>query len=385
MFKKIFTFFSIFLFLSGTNFPLNASNKSSKNFSSKINIDFLKIIPENDYIIGPGDQLEIIVSRFYPELTSRTLVDGEGTIYISKLNRIFVDGLTINELNDLLNEAYKEFVKFPDVEVAVMKYRPIKVFVEGEVENPGLQIINGSYSLDNLTNSDFNQKLGGNRNREKEIYFDNNMASNISYFPTVFDAIRSSGGITQFTDLSEIQIIRKNNLSDGGGQIETKVNFQEVISFGDNTQNIRIYDGDIIKLKKTNQINLDNLQQSINAKLSPKFLNVFVSGRVKLPGNTTVSKASTLTDAIDIAGGAFVLKGPVTFLRFNNDGTIDKRKFNFKKRSKRGSYSNPYLRNGDLIIVGESLLSTTNQIISEFTGPFVGVFSTYGLIKAIQD
>ena len=97
MFNKIFTFFSIFFFIAGTNVPLYASNKSSNNISSKLNIDFLKIKSESDYIIGPGDQLKIIVSRFYPELTSNTLVDGEGTIYISKLNRIYVNGLTINE------------------------------------------------------------------------------------------------------------------------------------------------------------------------------------------------------------------------------------------------------------------------------------------------
>ena len=86
-----------------------------------------------------------------------------------------------------------------------------------------------------------------------------------------------------------------------------------------------------------------------------------------------------------IAGGAKIVKGPVTFFRLNNDGSIDSRKFSFRKRSKRGSYSNPYLREGDLIIVGESFLSTSNQVITEFTSPFVGIFSTYGLIKAITD
>ena len=38
-----------------------------------------------------------------------------------------------------------------------------------------------------------------------------------------------------------------------------------------------------------------------------------MTGRVNRPGNTTISKASTLNDAIDIAGGAKVVKGPVTF------------------------------------------------------------------------
>ena len=40
-----------------------------------------------------------------------------------------------------MNKAYEEFVKYPDVEVEIINYRPIRVFVEGEVENSGLQTI----------------------------------------------------------------------------------------------------------------------------------------------------------------------------------------------------------------------------------------------------
>ena len=86
-----------------------------------------------------------------------------------------------------------------------------------------------------------------------------------------------------------------------------------------------------------------------------------------------------------MAGGAKVLKGPVRFVSFNNDGTIDKRKIRYSPNSKRGSYKNPYVKDGDLIIVDNSLLSSSNEVIREFTSPFIGIFSTYGLIKALDD
>ena len=60
------------------------------------------------------------------------------------------------------------------------------------------------------------------------------------------------------------------------------------------------------------------------SNLNPRFINVFVAGRVVIPSRTLVSKASTLSDAIDMAGGTRALKGPVRFVRFNNDGTVDK-------------------------------------------------------------
>ena len=379
--NKFKLFVTFLLIITGFNNSHFFGATEIKSNQPNISTDYLKKLPNNDYIIGPGDKLNIIVSRFYPELTSQPLVDGEGTIYIPKLNRIYVNELTINELNDLLNKAYEEFVKYPDVEVEVIKYRPLRVFVDGEVENPGLQIINGSYSLNNFRNDSLDKK---NSQFEKEL--NNSMGDTLidsPFFPTVFDAIRSSGGITQYSDLTSIQVIRNNNLSDGGGKIQTTINFENVLLTGDNSQNIRIYDGDIIKVKKSNQSNLANLQKSIFSRLSPKFLNVFVTGRVNRPGDTTITKASSLVDAIDFAGGAKVVKGPVTFLRFNNDGSIENRKFPLRRKSKKGSYSNPYLRDGDLIIVGESFLTATNQVITEFTSPFIGIYSIYNFFNGV--
>ena len=119
--------------------------------------------------------------------------------------------------------------------------------------------------------------------------------------------------------------------------------------------------------------------------MNPKFLNVSVYGRVNAPGNITVARSAVLTDAIDVAGGIKVLKGPLTYLRFNNDGTIEKRKFSFRKNAKRGSYKNPVLTNGDLIVVGNNAFNITSEIIDEITKPFRGIITTYALIKTISD
>ena len=86
-----------------------------------------------------------------------------------------------------------------------------------------------------------------------------------------------------------------------------------------------------------------------------------------------------------MAGGAKVIKGPLTFIRFNNDGSIDKRKFSYNKNAKRGSYRNPLLRESDLLIIGDNFLTQTNEVLTEVTKPFVSFFSVYGLYKAFSD
>ncbi len=377
---KFFYYVLIFLCFSGNNSPLIYAQvlEGKNNKTTLIEVDYLKKLPDYNYIIGPGDKLQITVSRFYPQLTTIATVDGEGTIQIPRLNRVFVKDLDVNELNAILNKAYKKFIKYPDVEIEVKSYRPVRVFIKGEVVSPGMKTLSGSISLNNDTseitlfdNSSGNQLA----NQRLKNYF----------FPTVFDAIRKSGGITEFSDLSNVQVIRKNNLSNGGGKITTYLNFMDLLTVGDGNQNIRIYDGDIIKVNKTNKVDNNILRNAALSNLNPKFLNVSVYGRVNAPGNITVARSGVLTDAIDIAGGIKVLKGPLTFLRFNNDGTIEKRKFSFSRNAKRGSYKNPFLTEGDLIVVGNSAFNITAEVLNEITEPFKGIITTYALIKTISD
>ena len=48
-------------------------------------------------------------------------------MFVAQIKRIFVNGLTIPELNKLLNESYKKYVKKPDVEAYIDNYRPIRL------------------------------------------------------------------------------------------------------------------------------------------------------------------------------------------------------------------------------------------------------------------
>ena len=376
----------ILIFFSSINIPLFSSTNSKLNEAeSQIGLDYLKKIPENQYILGPGDTLLILVSRDYPELTTNINIDGEGTIVLPKLNKIFVEGLTPNELIPLLNQAYKEFVKFPDVQVRILNYRPIKVVIKGEVDNPGLHRLNGSFSYE-IANFPFSPDL----EVEDNIYMtQNNSKENLTessfVFPTVFDAIQKSGGITEYADISDVEVIRNNSISNGGGKIKTKLNLQDLINNGNSEENIRIYDSDIIIVNKSETPNKQDLRKAIQSNLNPMFVDVYVGGRVRNTGKLTISKQGSLRDALDMAGVLGGLKGPVRFIRFNNDGSVDKRKFSFPKNRRSGSYRNPTLKNGDIIILENTLITSSAAVINEITSPFVGLYSSYGLFKAILD
>ena len=119
--------------------------------------------------------------------------------------------------------------------------------------------------------------------------------------------------------------------------------------------------------------------------MNSKYVNVIIAGRVNSPGVLTLGRASTLNDAIDMAGGTKTIRGAISYISFKNDGSVDKRKVNYKKNLERGSFSNPFLKQGDLIVVGSNFLSNSAEAINEITAPFQGLYSAYRLIELLSE
>lgn len=386
-FKNIFL---TCLFLTALIKPLNSYTEIEKLTRSEIleilKRDYINNYNEDFYIIGPGDEIKVTVAPDYPELESNTFIDGSGFIQLPKIKRAYVQGLTLDELNILLTELYKDYVKYPDVGTSVISYRPVKILVEGEVNNPGYHTLKGSLNTTVKKKEliPFNKELNTFNNDDfRDKIFEENKIS--YYFPTLFDVLRKSGGVTQFSDLSNVSVVRLNPIGRGGGEIKASLDLNEPFNGNILISNFRIYDGDIIKVEKLDKADRAVISRAIKANLNPKFIQIFVSGRVKQPGLKVLGKPSTLNDAIDISGGTRVIKGPIKYISYNKNGTINTTKLRYNKSAKKGSYKNPYLSNGDIIIVGESLLSNTTEFINEVTSPFQGMFSAYSLIQAISD
>ena len=357
--------------------------------------DYLKKIPKNNfYILGPGDQISLRVSEEARELDSNFVINGEGVAYLKRLRNIYMEGLTIKELTKLLNEEYGKYVINPKVEIRIEKYRPISFYIDGEVESPGQYIINGSFSLGNnyLSSEEIRRKNNTIFPKDEFLYREENESISLNppsnttaiAFPTLIDAIRQSRGITANANLREIIVTRKNNLTNGGGRIKTKINLLKVLNLEDQSQNIRILDGDTIFIPKGDNPSSLDIAKAIKSNLNPSFINIYIGGRVELPGKYQINKSSTLNDAIDISGGAKRLKGPTRLIRYDNDGTVDKRNFRYRRNAKRGSYYNPYLKNGDIIYVGKSAFNVASEVLNEVTSPLQSMVSIYGIYKVFD-
>ena len=401
--RNIFPFYSVLMgiFFSFIPLPLIAQadyknqdleNADLKeNIKNNLSINYFKKKDYVDYILGKGDVLDIKFissinlnsdpqTKNYNNFSSFTAypIDGSGQIYLPKLENIYVEGLTINELEDLLNEAYIGIFKKPNIIVKIKNYRPVQVFIDGEVENPGLYSVPGE-GLYNQKNS--NKIVSNNNDNGNNLSQENAILT----FPKIYNIIRLSGGITPYSDLSNIRIIRKNPISKGGGKIKANINFLEVIESGDGSNNIRVLDGDSILIKKTETSISEQVNKAIRTNLNPLFISVKIKGRVDEPGNYFVNRTSALNDAIQLAGNLKVLKGKVKLTSFYPNGEILTRQIRYKSNAKRGAFNNPYLRNGDIITVEKGTIIKTGEVIGEITSPFVKVYTSINVIDAIFD
>ena len=388
-----------------------------------LNIYQLKKLLEKKYkefLIDP--EIEIRISGFRFIGSGIYSINNEGELMLPLLKETYVRGLTTNEISNLLSKKYlnSEYIS-SEVEIRIANFKPQRILISGEIRNPGIYKFPGYSSgeffavenikddasqegeMENDTEESISKEIDGdNMTKEQlnsressaslnQISQNNNTRQSFQIkrptenFTTISNAIRKAGGITSKTDLSRIEIIRDIPIGKGGGKQRAVVDFTSFLNESDPTNDIRLFDGDRIFLPKLATASSDIIPKSILSGLSPRFITVDIFGRVENPGTVKLPLEAALSDAIDLTGPIRPLSGKIVLIRYNKDGTILKKNISYSARAKRGSRRNPFVKQGDLISVKNSILGKTTGVIREFTAPFVGIYSTKQLIEGFSD
>ena len=222
---------------------------------------------QTGYLIGPGDVLQVTVWD-HPELTipagsfrdaetSGQMVGEDGYLYYPYVGMVKAAGMNIPALRDLLTERLSRYIANPQLDVRVVAYRSKRVYVVGEVQEPGVLPIN--------------------------------------VVPlTIADAISLSGGLTPDAHKSGVNISREGKVYE--------IDLKALYDFADSSQNLALQHGDIVNV-------LDRSRQK-----------VFVMGEVRQPGaveivNGDLSLAAALGEVGGVAqtsadsGGIYVVRG----------------------------------------------------------------------------
>ena len=168
---------------------------SPNSFQPNINIP----VPP-DYLMGPGDTLEILL--FGKTNDSFSLeVSRDGTIDFPELGPLVVAGMTFAEVKDMLQTRIASQIIGVQASISMGRLRSLQVFVLGEAYKPG------AYTLSSLA--------------------------------TITHALVSSGGVSGIASLRNIQLKR-------AGKIVATLDLYDLLMRGDASSDLRLQSSDVI-------------------------------------------------------------------------------------------------------------------------------------------
>jgi polysaccharide export outer membrane protein len=198
----------------------------------------LKNLPASEYILGPEDAVKITVFR-HDELKMEATISPTGKISYYLIGDIQAGGLTQFQLRDMIEEKLAKFIKDPKVIVAITEHRSHKIFVLGQVKEPGIYRTRNDFSL--------------------------------------LEAISAAGGITPDAYLRGAYVVRDGKI--------LLVNFVELIENGNTEENIPLVPYDVVYIP-------DDKDQK-----------VFILGEVNQQAGIPLRQGLTILQAIAEAGG----------------------------------------------------------------------------------
>lgn len=155
------------------------------------------------YVIGTGDALSIRVWK-NPELSVDVPVRPDGKISVPLVDDVQAEGLTAQELKQVLSRELEEYVTNPDVTVVVSRMSSKRAYVIGEVGSSG--------------------------------------PVPLSTDLRVLDALSLAGGFTTFADKSNVKILRQTE----DGEQEYVFDYDAYVAGKAPGTNVRLEPGDTI-------------------------------------------------------------------------------------------------------------------------------------------
>lgn len=294
------------------------------------------------YHLGPGDTVRITIFDL-PDYSGDYQILVDGSLTLPRIGRVILAGLTLEEAGTLLTDRFSESFIQPITTVALIKARPLRLAISGEVTRPG------SYNL--------------------------NIAEG-SLYPSITDLVQEAGGITQNADLRNVRVYRTP--IPGQPPQTLNLNLWNLIIRGDLSQDITLRDGDSVVIPKT-RIDPSEVAELVAANLSPDKIQIGVIGEVKKPGILEVPPNTSLNQALFAAGGfdaRRARRGSVRLLRLNPDGTATDRRINIDFESGINEQTNPLLRPNDVVLVSRSGIASFGDSMETILGPLARMIGT---------
>lgn len=267
-------------------------NSNSLTFEPSDNL----ATPQN-YRLGPGDEVIIDIWGTSEDHLRQT-ISPEGSIMISQIGPVFLNGMTISDANKHIKAAFsKKYAGMTDAETEIQvtlgQVRTIQVDIMGEVATPG--------------------------------------TFRMSPFSSVFHALYRAGGINDIGSLRNIQVLRNGKKIAG-------IDIYDYLFRGKTAGNIRLQEGDVIIVPPYDQL-------------------VTIDGNVKRPMYYEIKPGETIQNLLDYAGG-FTGDAYSEMVRVARQSGTENELYNIEQ----GEFATYRLKDGDVVSIGTILDRYANRV-----------------------
>jgi len=358
---------ALFSSLVASPLPLGAAPLPGPKARTPLPMASVKVKPgfalqDDAYILGAGDSLDLKLFDAL-ELSGGLDVLNDGTVSLPLIGSVRVQGLTLSQAQQWFTTLFRKQLQRPDLQLKVVRPRPIRVALVGEVERPGIYT---------LTTSESTQTEGA-------------PTISISGLPTLVDALQKAGGITLNANLREVTLQRRLP-GEAPSYKRASLNLLDLVFEGDQQQNPLLFDGDTIRVGRANQPVPESVALA-STTLTAKRITVYVVGEVERPGATEVSANIPLVQAVLAAGGPKLNRASrsnVELVRINRNGTATKETFKLDLSQGASNSKNPPLRDGDAVLVNRNGLAVASDLINAVGQPLTSVVNIWALTKLVQ-
>jgi protein involved in polysaccharide export with SLBB domain len=191
-----------------------------------------------DYVLGPGDGVSIDIWGGIAQRLQR-VVDPSGRLALPEVGSVEVTGRTLGDVQHIVQAALRTQFHQVEADVSLSRIRTVRVYVVGEVENPG------PYDISSLS--------------------------------TALNALYAAGGPTSRGSLRHLRIMR-------GKDLVQEVDAYDLLLHGVRKDVARLQAGDTIQVPATGP-------------------EVTVEGMVTHPAVYELNSEKTLAEALELAGG----------------------------------------------------------------------------------
>ena len=123
---------------------------ATKNSGIPLNLSMQEGLPQaqamSEYSFEAGDVFEVKVFE-NAELDQPVTIRPDGRISLPLVEELFVIGLTPSELDKIITEKYSQKIKEPEVTIVLKEFAAQRIYIGGEVPNPGVMELTGRMSL----------------------------------------------------------------------------------------------------------------------------------------------------------------------------------------------------------------------------------------------